>query len=82
MAKKITTVEQLNEAIEDDGSEFFIALAGGVARSSKRIQRDGELYLVTNEIDDTEQDLTEAQLFDEKLTHIGLAMREGTFFAY
>ncbi|MBL7742576.1 MAG: hypothetical protein JNN00_03785 [Chitinophagaceae bacterium] len=85
--KKITSVEQLKqEAIYDDRkgmAEFFMLLAGGICRSSKRITYfpETKTFDVHNEIDDSyEEDLTEEQLRNE--THIVLAIERGAFFKY
>ena len=38
------------------------------------------MFYVLNLIDDTEQNLSEAQLMDETLTNIGAAITKGAFF--
>lgn len=85
--KKIASIEELKrEAAYDDKlgmAEFYMLLAGGVARSSKRITYYPEknTFDVHNEIDDSyEEDLTEEQLRNE--THIVTAIENGAFFKY
>jgi hypothetical protein len=85
--KKITSLEQLKqEAMYDDErdtAEFFMLLAGGICRSSKRITYfpDTNTFDIHNEIDDSfEEDLTEEQLRNK--THIVLAIENGAFFKY
>ena len=88
--KKIESVEQLKEALkgtEENGPlDFCIALCGGAARSSKSIMmyKKGKklVFDIINEIDDTQQILTEKQLFDDKITHIGTAIKNGGFYQY
>ncbi|MEI7639503.1 MAG: hypothetical protein WCJ37_19465, partial [Syntrophus sp. (in: bacteria)] len=62
MPKKITSMEQLKKESKDqwDG-EFFILLNGNL-RSSKRIvwEEEEKQFFITNFIDDSEQELTEA----------------------
>jgi len=82
MPKKITSMEQLKREAKDqwDG-EFFILLKGNL-RSSKRIVWDEEekRFFIINFIDDSEQELTEAQLMDKGYTNIGYAMSKGALF--
>lgn len=79
---KITSVEQLKSFCTDETSDFFIWLGG--ARSSKDIYFDSESekFLITNCIDDSEQDLTEEELMDDSYTNIGTAITNGTFYKY
>jgi hypothetical protein len=82
MPKQITTMEQLKkEARGEQDAEFFILLKGYL-RSSKRIIWDEEegRFFIINFIDDTEQELTEAQLMDKGYTNIGFAMTQGALF--
>ena len=41
-----------------------------------------EKFYITNEIDDTDQELTREQLMDEQYTNIGKAMLAGALYAY
>ena len=82
MPKRITSLEQLKkEARGEQNAEFFILL-NGYLRSSKRIVWDEEegRFFIINFIDNTEQELTEAQLMDKGFTNIGLAMTRGALF--
>jgi len=82
MPKKITSMEQLKKESKDqwDG-EFFILLNGNL-RSSKRIvwEEEEKQFFIINFIDDSEQELTEAQLMDKRYTNIGYAMTKGALF--
>lgn len=82
MPKQIKTIEELKrEAQGEQDTEFFILLNGNL-RSSKRIIWDEEdkRFFIINFIDDTEQELTEAQLMDREYTNIGYAMTRGALF--
>jgi hypothetical protein len=53
-------------------------------RSCKYIVYDeyNRLFNITNEIDDTYEELTETQVQDQKITNIGDAIKKGAFFTY
>jgi hypothetical protein len=79
-AKIIRTLKQLDaELSTDEFRDFAILLGGGAAFSRKEIRRVGRRYQIVNCIDDTEQLLTAAQLFDSSRTNIGKAMKIGAF---
>ena len=84
--KIIETIDQLKSEClkkKDDYVDFFIVLAGGLARSSKRIRYDkkSNRFDVHNEIDDTFQDdLSEDEL--RKETMIIEAIEKNSFFKY
>ena len=82
MPTRITSMKQL-KAEAEQGAEFFILLNHGL-RSSKDIVWDAKAnrFHVFNHIDQTVQHLTERQLMDESLTHIGYAMRRGVLFKH
>ena len=75
--RRIKTIEQLKE-LAKNGLDCFILLNGGL-RSSKHIRYypDNNSFYVLNLIDDSEQELTEAQILDSSYTNIGEAMRKG-----
>jgi len=75
--RRIKTIEQLKE-LAKNGMDCFILLNGGL-RSSKHIRYypDDNSFYVLNLIDDSEQELTEAQILDRSYTNIGEAMRKG-----
>jgi len=75
--RRIKTIEQLKE-LAKNGMDCFILLNGGL-RSSKHIRYypDDNSFYVLNLIDDSEQELTEAQILDSSYTNIGEAMRKG-----
>jgi hypothetical protein len=82
MPKRITSLKQLKtEALH--GAEFFILL-NPVLRSSKDILWDAKAkkFHIFNDIDQTEQHLTERQLMDESVTNIGYAMKNGALFKH
>ena len=82
-ATQVKSLQHLKEILSDrdgDTREFFILLNGGL-RSSKLMSWDGEnTFYIVNEIDDTEQELSEAQLMDRTYTNIGYALEKGALF--
>ena len=82
MRKKINNIETLKE-ISKDGVDCFILLNAGI-RSSKHIlyDDDDKIFYILNEIDDSEQELTEQQLMDLEYTNIGVAILKGALFEY
>ena len=77
--RRIKTIEQLKElAKNENGLDCFILLNGGL-RSSKHIRYypDDNSFYVFNLIDDSEQELTEAQILDGGYSNIGEAMKKG-----
>ena len=75
-------MEQLKQEAKDrEDSEFFIRLMGNL-RSSKRItwEEDEKKFSIFNGIDNTNQELTEAQVMDRDYTNIGYAMTKGALF--
>lgn len=71
----IKNIEQLKE-LSKDGLECHIRLNGGL-RSSKHIyyNEDVNTFEVINYIDDSEQTLTEEQLFNQDYTNVGIALQ-------
>lgn len=78
--KKISSLKELIEAIENGHNDFFINF--GIARSSKNITYDGNIFYIVNEIDGSDQTLDAKQLFDENYTNIGKAIKQGQFYQY
>ena len=77
--KRIRTIEQLKElAKKESGLDCYILLNGNL-RSSKHIRYypDDNSFYVLNLIDDSEQELTESQIFDSGYSNIGEAMEKG-----
>lgn len=76
---QIKTIQQLKEACTDESRDFFIQLNGGI-RSSKAIEfhSDAEIFEIFNFIDDTDQLLTEEELFTE--SNIGKAITKGALY--
>ena len=80
--RKISTVQDLNQALDEKKHKFILLLAGGLCRSVKRIKyadRTKTNYHIVNEIDGTKQVLTAEDLFDKNQTNIGLGMSNGAF---
>ena len=79
--EKVESLKHLKEILSDGSNhDFFILLNFGL-RSYKIMSWDGgDVFYVLNLIDDTEQNLSEAQLMDETLTNIGAAITKGAFF--
>lgn len=81
---EITSIQQLkNLAYKKNGDfiEFYIFLAGGIARSCKRISyrpEESKQWLITNEIDDSYQELLEHNLSVK--TNIVEAIKNKAFF--
>jgi len=75
--RRIKTIEQLKE-LAKNGLDCFILLNGGL-RSSKHIRYypDDNSFYVLNLIDDSEQELTEAQILDSGYSNISEAMEKG-----
>jgi len=64
---QITSLNQLKkEAIDNNEpeilQEFYIVLAGGLARSDKRIHFDGKEFTVHHEMDDIFEELSESEM--------------------
>jgi hypothetical protein len=82
--QQISSIEQLKHlAYRENGDfvEFYIYLAGGLARSCKRISyrpNENKQWLIINEIDDTYQALLERSL--AKKTSIVEGINKGVFF--
>lgn len=76
---KVKDVAHLRQLIETKSKHFFIQLNFGL-RSSKFISSDGDRFCIFNEIDGSEDVLTEEELMDEGLTNVGKAMKYGALF--
>ncbi len=76
--KVVENLEHLKQILsEGDTKEFVITLNGGLS-SRKLLSWDGtSVFYVYNLADDTEQELTEAQLMDRSYTNVGYAMENG-----
>ena len=81
MATQVKSTDQLKTILADgETKDFFILLNFGL-RSSKAISYDGSsTFYVLNEIDGTEQELTEQELMDSDITNIGKAINNGAFY--
>ena len=76
--RRIMTIEQLKK-LAKNGLECFILLNGGI-RSSKFIRYDTQTnsFYIFNYIDDSEQILTEDQIFASDYSNIAEAMNKGS----
>ena len=81
MATQVKSTDQLKSILADgETKDFFILLNFGL-RSSKAISYDGSsTFYVLNEIDGTEQELTEQELMNSDITNIGKAINNGAFY--
>ena len=82
--QKVTSIEHLKQlAFLENGDfvQFYIFLAGGIARSGKMISyrpTETKNWLIINEIDDSYQELVDRNL--SKRTSIVEAIEKGAFF--
>jgi len=82
--QKVTSIEHLKQlAYRENGdfAQFYIFLAGGIARSGKMISyrpTETKNWLIINEIDDSYQELIDKSL--SKRTSIVEAIENGAFF--
>lgn len=80
--KQVNDINHLRSLIEEGNHDFFIKLNFGM-RSSKTIDIDDDgKFCITNEIDGTEDLLTEVELQDRNITNIGYAISVGAFYCY
>ena len=77
--KQVRALDELKELVGQGSHDYHIVLNGGL-RSSKYIEFSDEGFFILNLIDDTEQVLSEADLFDHAKTNIGKAMEKGAFY--
>jgi len=82
--EKVISVEHLKQlAYRDNGDyvQFYIFLAGGIARSGKMISYRPKQYknwIIIHEIDNSYQELIDKSL--SKRTSIVMAIEDGAFF--
>lgn len=71
----VIEVAQLRKILKKGKGDFFISLGGGIARSSKTIERltDGK-YDVYHSVSDTYEEVTEEEMLD---SNIGEAIKCG-----
>ena len=80
---RVESINHLKQLCTEGRHEYYIMLNFGL-RSSKYIVYDeyNRLFNITNEIDDTYEELTETQVQDQKITNIGDAIKKGAFYIY
>ena len=67
---------------DEEPTEFFILLNGGL-RSSKNIMLlDNRILHIENEIDGTVDEIPIQDIQDKDLTNIGIAIKSGNFYKY
>lgn len=76
---KVKDVAHLRELVASGKHRFFIQLNLWL-RSSKFITGNGDKFCIFNEVDGSEDVLTEEELMDEDLTNVGKAMKYGALF--
>ena len=77
---KVQSIAHLKQILGDgENHDFFILLTGGL-RSRKLISWGGSAFYVLNLVDDEEQELSEAQLMDERYTNVGKAIGRGALY--
>lgn len=76
---KVKDVAHLRELVVSGKHRYFIALNFGL-RSSKYISLNGDNFCVFNEIDGSDDILTEEEIMDTRYTNIGEAIKYGAFF--
>jgi len=79
MIESLESLKRLGSRPE--GVECFIMLNSGL-RSSKFINMVGNSFYVFNDIDDSEQYLSEEEIMNEQFNLIGEAIKKGALFAY
>ena len=79
--KEVQSLEHLHSLLGNGIHEYAITLNGGFI-SRKIIHFDGGKFEIENCIDDTFQELTEEQLMDRELTHVGSALSNGALYYY
>lgn len=79
----IKNIEELKKLSSDEPLNCFIALNFGF-RSSKVVQyyKEDDTFYIINEIDNSEDELSSEQLFDERYTNIGEALNKKALYAY
>jgi hypothetical protein len=80
--KRITSIAALEKLSQNKTIECFIALSGGMVRSSKEVLYDTNLkkFYITNEIDGSTDILTREELDTE--SNIATAIKNKCFYQY
>lgn len=81
--QKITNIEELNHALDEEHNDFVMLLSGGLLKSRRWItygEGDGT-YEVRSLVDDSMELLTPGMLMDQNcISNVGIAMRNGALF--
>lgn len=81
--RKITNIEELNRALDEEHNDFVMLLSGGLLKSRRCItygEGDGT-YEVQSYVDDRLEILTPKMLMDQNcISNVGIAMRNGALF--
>lgn len=78
---KIESLEHFNSTLTEEPQDYFIMINSFI-KSSKSIFKDGIKYNILNEVDGSEDLLTEEELFDTDITHVGSCLTSGNLFKY
>jgi len=82
--RQIKDVEELKKLATDaegyDVDYAIMLVHGAYSRKGVQYEPEENLFWVYNHIDDSEQLLTEEQLFDTDYTNVGDAIKKGHFF--
>lgn len=80
MTIKVKDIAHLRELIGKGMNRYHIRLNFGL-KSSKWIELNGDNFYIFNEIDGSDDVLTESEIMDDRFTNIGSAINAGAFFA-
>lgn len=78
---KVKDLNHLNQLIEDEKYHFFV---NGLRISIfiNHVEQGRTTYSIVNWLEDTEQFLTQEELFDKELSDIGYALNHGALYNY
>lgn len=81
--RKITDIQDLDRALDEERNDFVMLLSGGLLKSRRWIthgEGDGT-YEVQSYVDDSLEILTPKMLMDQNcISNVGIAMRNGALF--
>lgn len=72
---KVESIKHLDELLENGCEDFFIHL--GIARSSKNIQKEDNIYIIFHEIDGACEEITREELLK---TNINIAITNNRLY--
>ena len=81
--QRINNIDQLDFLLEiSEQVDCFISLNGGIRISKSVWKQEDGVYAILNDIDDSVDNLTKGELFDNQKTLVGEAMKKGSLFVY